>query len=61
MIFRDRRSPYAQPLLEQIMTVGELFAAQLARVIHIHHRHLPKSKWGMAGDPPEYDDHENER
>ena len=31
---------------------------QLARVIHIHHRHLPKSKWGMIGDPPaETDDY----
>ena len=52
MLFRDQATPYAQPLLEQVKTVGELFAAQLARVIHIHHRHLPKNKWGMIGDPP---------
>jgi CheY-like chemotaxis protein len=58
MLFRDQRSPFAGPLLEQIKTVGELFAAQLARVIHIHHRHLPKNKWGMIGDPPaETDDY----
>jgi hypothetical protein len=51
MLFRDRRNPYHGPLLEQVKTIGELFAAQLARVIHIHHRHLPKEKWGMLGDP----------
>jgi CheY-like chemotaxis protein len=58
MLFRDQRSPFAGPLLDQVKTVGELFAAQLARVIHIHHRHLPKNKWGMIGDPPaETDDY----
>lgn len=51
MLFRDRRSPFTAPLLEQVKTIGELFASQLARVIHIHHRHLPKDKWGMLGDP----------
>jgi len=51
MLFRDRKHTYNAPLLEQITTIGELFAAQLARVIHIHHRHLPKHKWGMLGDP----------
>ena len=28
-----------------------MFAAQLARVIRVHHRHLPKHKWGRIGDP----------
>jgi DNA-binding response OmpR family regulator len=51
MLFRDRRNRYGAPLLEQVKTIGGLFAAQLARVIHIHHRHLPKDKWGMMGDP----------
>ena len=58
MLFRDQNSPFNQPLLDQVKTVGEMFAAQLARVIHIHHRHLPKNKWGMIGDPPaETDDY----
>src|SRR5262245_49424510 len=56
MLFRDRRSPYAAPLLEQLRTIGELFAAQLARVIRIHHRHLPKDKWGALGDTDEGDE-----
>jgi DNA-binding response OmpR family regulator len=51
MLFRDRRNVYSGSLLEQVKTIGELFASQLARVIHIHHRHLPKDKWGMLGDP----------
>lgn len=51
MLFRDRRNTFNTTLLEQVKTIGELFAAQLARVIHIHHRHLPKDKWGMLGDP----------
>jgi len=51
MLFRDRRNAYGPTLMEQVKTIGELFAAQLARVIHIHHRHLPKDKWGMLGDP----------
>jgi hypothetical protein len=51
LLFRDRRSPFGPLLLEQLKAVSELFAAQLARVIHIHHRHLPREKWGMLGDP----------
>jgi hypothetical protein len=57
MLFRDKRTPFPAPVLEQVRTVGELFAAQLARVIHIHHRHLPKDKWGMLGDQPPADDY----
>ena len=52
LLFRDRRTTFTSSLLQQMQTVSDLFAAQLARVIHIHHRHLPKDKWGMLGDPP---------
>jgi GAF domain-containing protein len=51
MLFRDRRNGFGEPLLEQLQTVGALFAGQLARVIKVHHRHLPKHKWGALGDP----------
>lgn len=51
LLFRDSRSPYLKGFIEQLVTVGDLFAAQLARVIRIHHRHLPKDKWGRIGDP----------
>lgn len=56
MLFRDRTSPFGPLLLDQLRMIGEVFAAQLARVIHIHHRHLPKEKWGCIGDPPQCDD-----
>lgn len=52
MLFRDKKTPFTQTMIDQVQTVGDLFAAQLAKVIHIHHRHLPKDKWGMLGDPP---------
>lgn len=52
LLFRDRRATFTAGLIDQVKTVGDLFAAQLARVIHIHHRHLPKNKWGMLGDAP---------
>jgi DNA-binding response OmpR family regulator len=56
MLFRDRLSPFGPLLVDQLKTIGELFASQLAHVIHVHHRHLPKDKWGCIGDPPECDD-----
>jgi len=56
MLFRDRLSPFGPLLVDQLRTIGELFASQLARVIHVHHRHLPKEKWGCIGDPPGCDD-----
>lgn len=50
LLFRDRLSEYTPSLIEQLRTIGELFAAQLARVIRIHHRHIPKDQWGAIGD-----------
>ena len=41
MLFRDKRAPFTPAVQDQVRTVGDLFAGQLARVIHIHHRHLP--------------------
>ncbi len=58
-LFRDRRTPFSPVLLEQVRAISELFAAQLARVIHIHHRHLPKEKWGMLGDAPADDGYDD--
>ena len=58
-LFRDRRTAFPPSLLDQLRTVGDLFASQLARVIHIHHRHLPKDKWGMLGDAPADDGYDD--
>ena len=50
-LFRDGATPYSPEVLPLIRTMSALFAKQLARVIHVHHRHLPKDKWGHPGDP----------
>lgn len=50
LLFRDCKSAFGKVLLEQLSTIGDVFAAQLAHVIRIHHRHLPKDKWGRVGD-----------
>lgn len=51
VLFRDPRTPFGKSLCEQLEAIGTAFASQLARVIRIHHRHLPKEKWGRIGDP----------
>ncbi len=53
MLFRDERVSFnaaAQTLCQQI---AGPFADQLARIVRIHHRHLPRDKWGTLGDPSE--------
>jgi DNA-binding response OmpR family regulator len=46
ILFRDEHTPFEESLLPMLRTIADLFAHQLARVIHIHHRHLPKDQWG---------------
>lgn len=48
--FRHERSPFTERDHEIIGVLGRLFGRQLARVISIHHRHLPKDKWGQNDD-----------
>ncbi len=56
LLFRDRHIPFTGGLAEQLQTVADLFGRQLSKVIHIHHRHLPKHKWGLLGGEPEAGD-----
>ncbi|MCC6661001.1 MAG: hypothetical protein IT437_08970 [Phycisphaerales bacterium] len=51
ILFRDRRTPLSEDLRPVFQTISELFGRQLARVIHIHHRHLPKDQWGGFAGP----------
>lgn len=46
VLFRERGQPYPAELLPTLRTVADLFGRQLARVIRIHHRHLPRDQWG---------------
>jgi DNA-binding response OmpR family regulator len=48
-LFRDRRTGFPDAILPALGMIAELFGKQLARVIHIHHRHLPKDQWGGFG------------
>jgi hypothetical protein len=56
ILFRDRRNPFAASLVPGLRIIADLFGKQLARVIHIHHRHLPKDKWGGFGADEGEDD-----
>jgi DNA-binding response OmpR family regulator len=49
-LFRDRKSDYPEDVESLCETIRDLFAQQLARVIRIHHRHLPKDQWDMFGE-----------
>lgn len=49
-LFRDRRNPFTAEALGVLSIISPLFAGQLGRVIHCHHRHLPKHKWGLPGN-----------
>ena len=55
-LFRERRHPFPESLLPTLKVVADLFGRQLARVIHIHHRHLPKDQWGGFGAIEDGDD-----
>lgn len=55
-LFRDRSMPFDQRHLPLLRAIGDVFGAQLARVIRIHHRHLPRDKWGSLGDPADESD-----
>ncbi|MFN7374778.1 MAG: hypothetical protein ACK54T_06425 [bacterium] len=50
MIFRDQGQPFPAQTPETLAMIRDEFALQLAKVIRIHHRHLPRDKWGRVGD-----------
>lgn len=59
-LFRDKKTPFTASMLPLFKTIAELFGKQLARVIHVHHRHLPKDQWGGFG-PGEDEDESDDR
>jgi DNA-binding response OmpR family regulator len=48
-LFRDRRTGFGEDAVTRMQIIADLFGAQLGRVIKVHHRHLPKHKWGAPG------------
>ncbi len=55
-LFRERSTPFGADAAALLGQLSEVFGRQLARVIRIHHRHLPRDKWGALGDPTDVDD-----
>lgn len=57
VLFRDRQHPFDEDAVELVETISGLFGTQLGRVIHLHHRHLPREQWGSYNETDEgYDD-----
>ncbi len=56
-LFRDRRTGFGDDHVGMLNALADLFAQQLARVIQIHHRHIPKEQWGAdAHDDDAWED-----
>lgn len=55
-LFRDDRDPFDSRTLRRLGAIGEILAQQLARIIRVHHRHLPMDQWDgpeeQSEDPP---------
>ncbi|MFG0258635.1 MAG: response regulator [Phycisphaerales bacterium JB043] len=52
-LFRDSSRPYTEDVIDQVRTMGSLFARQLAKVIRVHHRHTHSQEdygWDEQGD-----------
>jgi len=49
-LFRDRSRPFDHADERTLGIIGTLLGEQLGRVIHTHHRHLPRDQWGLSGD-----------
>jgi FixJ family two-component response regulator len=49
ILFRDRRTPFSESAVSTLRTISTLFGQQLGRIVHMHHRHLPKEQWGTWG------------
>ncbi len=56
-LFRNHNRPFDEDDERTLSIIARLFGEQLGRVIHVHHRHLPKDQWGSIDHiEPEYGD-----
>lgn len=49
VLFRDRRHPFPEAVVPALRIIVELLGRQLARVVRLHHRHLPNDQWDGPG------------
>jgi len=55
-LFRNDSMAFGEDDERTLRIISRLFGEQLGRVIHVHHRHLPKDQWGSIDCiEPEYD------
>lgn len=56
-LFRNQSNAFSSEHERTLSIIAKLFGEQLGRVIHVHHRHLPKDQWGaIESIEPEYDE-----
>jgi DNA-binding response OmpR family regulator len=57
-IFRDSSEPFTEPLHDEVRVLRDIFARQLAKVVRVHNRAIPKAEWlGFEiGDESDEDD-----
>lgn len=60
VMFRDKRSPLPDKALDIFDSLSHPLAQQLGRIIHCHHRHIPKDKWTSLGDERRTDEPEDD-
>ena len=55
-LFRDDRDPFDPRTIRRLSVISDILAQQLARIIRVHHRHLPVDQWDgpeeQSEDPP---------
>ena len=55
-LFRDDRDPFDTQTMRRLGVISDILAQQLARIIRVHHRHLPMDQWDgpeeQSEDPP---------
>lgn len=55
-LFRDDRDPFESQMVRRLAVIGEVLGEQLARIVRVHHRHIPKDHWDRPEerneDPP---------
>lgn len=53
VLFRDEQETFDESTRELLGVICARFAEQLAKVINIHHRHMPEGAWGFFDEPEE--------
>lgn len=60
-LFRNQSLAFSDDDERTLSIIARLFGEQLGRVIHVHHRHLPKDQWGsIESIEPEFDEDEDD-